>query len=361
MHAFLLRVVNFLDSRRHLLHRAAIDDRHFGPKPQRRARRIHRHIAASDDSHALATDRRRVVIGELIRFHQVGARQVFVGRINADQVFSRDAHKRRQARARSDKDRMIAHFAHQLVERGVAADDEIRNELDAHALQIIDLGAHDFDRQAEFGDAIRQHAAEILQSLEHCHFMAQTAQIARYGQSGRTGADDGHPFAGRSGQRRHFNLARIALVIGSEPLQPADRHRLILDADDTLALALLLLGADSPADGRQRVLLLNFARRFEELAFLDQGDEAGNVDIDRTARDAVRLFTKQAAAGFELRRLGRIAVRHLVEIIYPILGRLFQHRLAGGLLAFRHFCLKPSVMCGAGQAPLCSISLRVSD
>ncbi len=58
----------------------------------------------------------------------------------------------------------------------------------------------------------------------------------------------------------------LALEVGREALEVADRHRLLLLAQHADLLALVVLGTDAAADGRQGVLLLDEPRRLDELA-----------------------------------------------------------------------------------------------
>ena len=74
--AFLERVVQLLDPRRHLGLRAAVDDRDVAAEPPGGAGRVHRGVAAADDEHFLAVGlrQRRLVIvvdGACIRLTRV--------------------------------------------------------------------------------------------------------------------------------------------------------------------------------------------------------------------------------------------------------------------------------------------------
>ena len=65
--------------------------------------------------------------------------------------------------------------------------------------------------------------SNITQSIAERH------QIARHGQRGRTGADQRDALAVLLRRRLRQIAADIALVVGGDALQPADRDRLVLD------------------------------------------------------------------------------------------------------------------------------------
>ena len=82
--AFFLGVAHFLDARGHLGLGPAVDQVHLlGAEPQRRAGGIHGHVAAAEHGGDLGVDDGRVGAAPVVGAHQVGARQVLVGREDA--------------------------------------------------------------------------------------------------------------------------------------------------------------------------------------------------------------------------------------------------------------------------------------
>jgi hypothetical protein len=124
--------------------------------------------------------------------HQVDARQEFVRRIDAVQVLAGNAHELRQARAGADEHRVVAFFFHQFVDGDGASHDDVGFKHDAHGAHVIDLLANDLLRQAELGNAIHQHAADLVQRFENVNLVSLLDQIARRGQARRAAADDGY-------------------------------------------------------------------------------------------------------------------------------------------------------------------------
>ena len=163
-----------------------------GRSPWPRCRRRSGHVLALDDG--------RVVLGEGIGLHQVGAGQVLVGGIDADEVLAGNLHEDGQAGADAEEDgvELLQQFVHGIT----AADDRVDFDLAPQAFQEVTFLGHDGLGQAEFGDAVDQHAARPVQGLEDGDFMALLDQVAGHGEAGGTGADHGHLLPGGLGLGR---------------------------------------------------------------------------------------------------------------------------------------------------------------
>ena len=94
-------------------------------------------------------------------------------------------------------------------------------------------------------------------------------------RAGGTGTDDSDLVAvGRGGGG--FGMYVVAVPVGDKALQTTDADGLALDAADTLALALMLLRADTAADGRQCTGLGNHVIGGLKVALGHMLDEAGD-------------------------------------------------------------------------------------
>ena len=221
----------------------------------------------------------------LIRLHQIDAGEKFVGGKNALEVFAGDVHEAGKARAAADEHRLEAVFVHQLVDGEHAADDHVRFDLDAERLQVVDLLFDDGFGQAEFGDAVHEHAAREVQRLEDGHVVPALGEVARAGEPRRAAADDGDFVPVRL--RLQGQVAAVGVVpVGNEPLQAADGDRLALDAAHALAFALRFLRAHPAAHGGQGAGLLNDLVRLFKFARGDFGDKIGDMYFDGAAADA---------------------------------------------------------------------------
>ena len=125
---------------------------------------VHGDVAAADGGDALALEDGRVGAGELIGGHQVHAGEVFVGGIDALEVLARHVHEHRQAGAVGDEHRV--ELLAQLRQGVGAADDGVADDLHPGLLQPGHFFLDDLLGQAEFRDAIDQHAARLVQGLD---------------------------------------------------------------------------------------------------------------------------------------------------------------------------------------------------
>ena len=75
-------------------------------------------------------------------------------------------------------------------------------------------------------------------------------------------------------------------------------HRHILDAADTVPLALLFVVADDGAYSGKGVILEEHPPRFVQLSGLQQPNDLWDVGVNRTAFPASRIFTAETAVGF---------------------------------------------------------------
>ena len=176
--------------RRHVLHVAAVDERHLlGALADRGPRAVHRGEAAADDDDALA---------RVARVRQAERRgpQVLEAVEHLGRVLARDAELVRVVAADRDDDRVEA-LVLEVVEREVAAQALVADDLAAEPGDGLVLGLEDLDlRQAVLRDAVAEHPARRRVALEDRHVVAGDQQVVGRGHAGRAGADDGRAAAG---------------------------------------------------------------------------------------------------------------------------------------------------------------------
>jgi hypothetical protein len=164
---FFMGVVDFRGPGRHLRLGAAVDDVGMvRAHAQGGAGRVHGHVAGPEGGHILAFDQGRVVFREGVRLHQVGPGEIFVGRVNADQVLAGNVQEHGQPRPHSQEDRVEA-LLKELVHGIGAADDLIDQNLDSQLFQIVAFISHDLFGQPKFRDAVEKHAAGGVQGLKN--------------------------------------------------------------------------------------------------------------------------------------------------------------------------------------------------
>ena len=171
--------------------------------------------------------------------------------------------------------------------------------------QIVHLALDDRLGQAELGNAVDEHAAQLVQRLKDAHAMALLDEVAGGGEAGRAAADDGHAFARGRRDGGQAELAAGALEVGDKALQVADGHGRALLAQHASAFALVLLRADAPGDGGQRVVFAHLGRRGQKIARVDQGDDLFDLDAHRAIDHAAGLGAGDAARGLGERRRRR--------------------------------------------------------
>ena len=229
-----------------------------------------------------------------------------------------------QAGARADEHGLEA-VVKELVHGDGLADDGVVDDLDAHLGEVLDLGGHDLFRETELGNAVDENAAALMEGLEDGHVIAHLAEVARAGQARGAGADDGDLMAvlDRDGG---FGLILAGHVpVGDKALETADADAFALDAADALRLALLFLGADTAADGGQRVRGGHDLVGGLKIALADLLEEARDLDGHGAAFAAGRILAVEAAGGFLFGGFGVIAEGNLVKVAGTDNGILFRH------------------------------------
>jgi hypothetical protein len=183
----------------------------------------------------------------------------------------------------------------EVVEAEVAAERLPAHEAAAQPGDALVLGGQDpVLRQAVLGDAVAEHAARRLVTLEDRDVVAGDQEVVRRRRAGRPRPDHGDPLAGLGleleGDRRvdvpleHLPedlVARVAMAV-------ADGDRLV----HLVAAAVLLAGrrADTAQDGGEGDRPLEDPGRLPELALGVRLEEARDVDVAR----ALVLARRQA-------------------------------------------------------------------
>ena len=321
---------------------ATIDDMDaFRAHAQGGAGGVHGHVARAEDRDVLAVEGRSVVVGEVVGAAEVHAGQVFVGRKDPDQILTGHAEEYRQTGTHADEHGVV--FLGQFGDADGAAAHVVEVEVHAGLAQAVHFGGHHVLGQTEGRDTVDEHAARLMQGLEHVHLDARGGTDARAGQRGRTGADAGHLLAAHRhgagiGARDLLTGRGRDMVVGHEALQTADGHRLSLGLEHAVAFALIFLRADAAADGGQTVGGLDDAVGRVEIAARHFTDEVADGHLHRAALDAAGILALQAAGGLLQGHFLGIAEGHLVKVAGAHVGGLTGHvRTRGDGLFFFSF------------------------
>ncbi len=204
----------------HLLEPRAHDDLDVvAAEAPRAAAAVHGGIAAAQDDDALA---------DLVDVAEGNARQPVDADMDVLGCFlaARYVEIAPARRAAAHHDRVVA-LGQQC---GEAVDARSATELDAHVEDIADLLVDHRLGKAKLRDLTAYHPAGLRVAVEDCALVAERRQVARRSQRGRSGADEGDALSVLARRAlRHPVADVVALLVGGDALQAADRDRFRLD------------------------------------------------------------------------------------------------------------------------------------
>ena len=139
---------------------------------------------------------------------------------------------------------------------------------------------HQRARQAELGDTVLQHSADLGALLKHRDGTAQLGHLNGHGNAGRTGTDHGDLLAAR---RRGLPLLTVQIRRRDIVLDARKMHRRALAALDARALALARMVAHHGADRAHGIVLEQQLARLFQTTLLKQVDNLRNGRLNRAA------------------------------------------------------------------------------
>ena len=138
----------------------------------------------------------------------------------------------------------------EVVHGEALAHNDVGLNLHTETAQIVDFGFYDFlFGQPEFGDAIDEDSARVMERLEDGDAVAHLGEVGCTGEACGAGADDGHTAAIGRGPRGDGGGVVLAVPVGNKALQRTDGYGLPFVPQDAAALALGLLRAYAATDG----------------------------------------------------------------------------------------------------------------
>ena len=118
--------------------------------------------------------------------------------------------------------------------------------VDAGAQDPVDLGLQALARQTIAGNAVAQHAAQVVALLKDGHLVAHHGQVVGTGKAGRAAADHGDAL---TGVVHHMRLVVVKVaVLNGKTLEGEDIHGIVDHAAAAVHLAGML--AHQAADER---------------------------------------------------------------------------------------------------------------
>ena len=219
--ALVHRVLLLPGRRLHLLEAGADDHLHvLAAEAARGAAAVHRRIAAAehDDAPADLLDVPERDVGQPVDADMnVGGGFLPAGYVEVAAA----------RRAGAGEHRVVA-----FVEDGLEAPDMLAEAgLDpADADDVTDFLVDHQLGQTEARDLAPDHATAARLGVVQGDLIAEWREVARDGERGGAGADQGDPLAVAGGGRRGQSAADVVLVVGGDALEPADRDRLLFNA-----------------------------------------------------------------------------------------------------------------------------------
>ena len=120
----------------------------------------------------------------------------------------------------------------------LAAHGVVELHVDAGAQDPVDLGLQALARQTIAGDAVAQHAAQVVALLKNGHLVAHHGQVVGTGKAGRAAADHGDALTGVV----HYMwlvVVEVAMLNG-KTLEGEDVHGVVDHATAAMHLAGML-------------------------------------------------------------------------------------------------------------------------
>jgi len=173
-----------------------------------------------------------------------------------------------------------------------------------------------------------------MEGFQNRNFMTHASQITGSRQTRRASAHNGHP-AHILGTRANLNPFTDG-VVRHKSLQPADGHWFILNTENALLLALLLLRAYAAADCGEAVGLDNLVVRTHVVFLGDQRNEVANLNLHRAPLFAEGILALQATRGLAESQLFVIAQGNLIKVPDALGAGLSGHGISVRSVCFGH-------------------------
>ena len=297
LHTLLKGELQLLLVRRHLLLGAAVDDAHVlhALGALGHARGVHGGVAGAHDHDVGAQLHGLAGLGGLEELQDV------------DLLAGLEAHLAGRPRARGHHDVGEALVKELLDARDLAAHLDLRAKGEAEGHVLVDVVVGD----AELGDDVARHAAELVRALDDGDLGAGAREEERGGKASRAATHDRHVLIGRRGEARRTSGTEllhdlVEAAAGSLELGLADARALGL-VEAALALGAAGVRAEVAGDVRQGVALHDDLERLGELALVHAGEVGRDVLLDGAAGAARRReAAHERELGVDLVRLGRL-------------------------------------------------------
>ncbi len=216
---------------------------------------------------------------------------------------------------------MVPELLYHLFDREKTPDNRVAYELHAEFSQIVHLGVDDAVGESEVGYAVPEHAARLMKGLEDGDLAPRFCHVRGAGDARRSRPDD------RDAEAVTLDVRNVGPAFGNreiadEPLETPDGHRRQGVSHRAHAFALVLLRTDASANRGKQVGPRDDVVGAAVVLLGNSHDELGDVDRDRTPRNANRVRAVEASLRFQQSLLFGVPQTDFVEIAHAFGGRL---------------------------------------
>ena len=234
---------------RHLFLPTTVDNSDIAAHAYGCPRRIHSHVATTDDTHALTLlDRHHLPTnGSLVE--GVDLVEQISRLADSSQFGARDIiHVLWDGCSRTHKNGIIS-FGEEFVNSdAVGAHKCVVDKVDSELGYLQNFRSYYIFGQPVFRNTPHQDSARLRLTFIDGHGKTLTCQIAGHRQSGRSGTDDRNTPTGLLWHRL-TGKPHLRIEISDKRLDASYLDWISLSGQHAMSLALLLMGTDAPADG----------------------------------------------------------------------------------------------------------------
>ena len=195
----------------------------------------------------------------------------------------------------TDKYRIKTVFVKESIDGLIRTDKGIADEFYTQVFQAFNFATNDGLGQAEFRNTEEEDTTWFRLTFKYGYLKAQLCQVARYGETGRAGADNGN-FTIILDNRTGLTFDVSGFEISGKAFQLTNINRWLFGlVHDAMAFALLFTSTNPATNGRQ---VSPFSQDFVSLAKVPLGDsldKARNFIGNRTTSPAERFRAVEAA------------------------------------------------------------------
>ncbi len=219
----------------------------FSTKTLGCAHSIHGNISTTKNHNAFTVLGGGIVFGEAISLHEVNAREIFVGKKDIGEIFTRNVEQLRQASTGGNVDGFVAHIK-KLVSVCDATNNRVVLKLNTKFFEAVDLAFNDFLWQAKLRNAVDKHATTSKKRFEHSYIKTVASKLTCTGYARWTRSNNGNLLAAF---RCSLGCRSKLGLIAQEAFELAYSYRFAFLTSNALLFTLVFLRANTTTNCRK--------------------------------------------------------------------------------------------------------------